>query len=206
MVGAANVCRVLAITRVVRLVGRNKFEVKMIYTITILYMTITSRMSGGGLGAQYLPRWLTWLPELFFAAGFGYAAFQYGGWIAALLATAWSYIWMQTGHGTVLHWGRDPAAAQGERKQFLTPLVNRIADRLGFTRGDRNYCRLFMTVKGFLIGLPAGGLPLAVLWPLGYELGYRLRGKLPNGWSHAIAEFSCGMGAGVAILLAYYMT
>lgn len=46
-------------------------------------MAVTDRQAGGGLGAQHLPRWLTWLPELFFAAGFGLAAYQYGGGIGA---------------------------------------------------------------------------------------------------------------------------
>ena len=164
------------------------------FELIIPYMAITARQSGGGLGAQYLPRWLTWLPELFFAAGFGWAAFQYGGLVAAAIATAWSYIWMQTGHGTVLHWGKHPEHATGERTQTLTPVVNWLAKRLGLTIGEVGYCRLFMAVKGFLIGLPVGGLPLALLWPLGYEIGNRLK-------KHEISELASGAGAGIAIIL-----
>lgn len=174
------------------------------FELIIPYMAITARQSGGGLGAQYLPRWLTWLPELFFAAGFGFAAYQYGGWIAATLATAWTYLWMQTGHGTVLAWGKPQSISDIQRSQFLTPFVDALANKLGINKTfgnpddgmghSINYCRLFMAVKGFLIDLPVGGLPLALLWPLGYEIGNRLK-------KHEISELASGAGAGVAITL-----
>lgn len=159
----------------------------------ILYMAITARQSGGGLGAQYLSPKLTWVPEVFFAAGFGLAAYQYGGIVGAVIVTAWSYLWMQTGHGTVLQWGRDPAQAVG-RTQTLTPLVNLIAEKLGYSVGDVNYCRLFMAVKGFLIGLPVGGIALAVLWPAAYEIGVRLK-------RHEVSEIVSGAFAGISILV-----
>lgn len=161
-------------------------------------MAVTARQSGGGLGAQYLPRWLTWLPEVFFAAGFGYAAYQYGGLVAAVIATAWSYIWMQTGHGTVLHWGKNPEHATGERTQTLTPVVNWLAKRLGLTIGEVGYCRLFMAVKGFLIGLPVGGILLAVLWPLAYEIGVRVK-------RHEVSELLSGAFSGVNIYLLLWL-
>lgn len=167
----------------------------MIYPLLILYTAITSRMSGGGLGAKYLPRWLTWLPELLFASAFGYALFSvFGNYYASAVATAWSYTWMQTGHGTVLHWGKHPEHATGERTQTLTPVVNWLAARIGLTIGEVGYCRLFMAVKGFLIGLPVGGIPLAILWPLGYEIGKRHD-------NHALAELASGAGAGIAICI-----
>lgn len=171
----------------------------MLYILIIAYMAFFSRMAGGGFGAKYLDRFkLTWLPELFFAAGFGLAAYQYSGWIGVVPTMAWSYLWMQTGHGTVLHWGKEPWKATGERKQFLTPVVNWLAGRLGFEIGGVNYCRLFMAVKGFLIGLPVGGMPLAVLWPLGYEIGQRFK-------SHAVKELVSGAGAGLAICIFIYL-
>lgn len=162
----------------------------------IIYMALMSRMSG--MRWPLLDRFkITWLPELFFAAGFGWAAYQYGGWIAAPLAVAWSYIWMQTGHRAILHWGMEPIR-DPDRKQFLTPFVDWLAKRLGIVKNSTPYCRLFMAVKGFLIGLPVGGVVLAVLWPLAYEIGARLRGKVKFD-PHIVAEVLAGAGAGLAI-------
>lgn len=177
--------------------------------VTILYMATTSRMSGGGLGASILPARtdggkmpfnMTWLPEVFFALAFGVALANVTPIWCGALAAGWSYIWMQTGHGAVLHWGNldehDPT-----RKQTLSPVVDWIAQRIGIVSDtDVNYCRLFMAVKGFLIGLPVGGIVLAILWPLGYEIGARLRGKVSFD-PHAAAELVSGAGAGVAIVV-----
>lgn len=177
--------------------------------VTIIYMAVASRMSGGGLGAEILPSRdeggkmpfnMTWLPEVFFALGFGITLANVAPIWCGALAAAWSYIWMQTGHGAVLHWGKldeyDPT-----RKQTLSPVVDWIAQRIGIVSDTEvNYCRLFMAVKGFLIGLPVGGVVLAILWPLGYEIGARLRGKISSD-PHAVAELVSGAGAGVAIVL-----
>ncbi len=73
-------------------------------------------------------------------------------------------------------------------------MVNWISDRLGFKRGDVNFCRTWMAVKGFLICLPVGGIIGAVLWPLGYEIGNRIR-------KHVWCELLSGAGAGVAIVI-----
>lgn len=165
----------------------------MLYILIVVYMAVTARMSGGGIGAQYLDRFkITWLPEVFFALPFGFALSQVvgpWGWLAAV----WSYLWMQTGHGTVLQWGRDPVQAFG-RIQTLTPVVDWLAKRLGLQLGKIGYCRLFMAVKGFLIGLPVGGLPLAILWPLAYEIGVRAK-------KHEVSELLSGAFAGVSIII-----
>lgn len=167
----------------------------------IIIMAILARQSGGGLGAQYLPRSLTWLPEALFAVPLGYAGAvgmmhmtgsDFPPPLAFAVASVWSYLWMQTGHGTVLQWGSDPSAATGTRTQTLTPVINWMAKRLGLTVGEVGYCRLFMAVKGFLIGLPAGGLPLAFLWPLAYEIGVRVR-------RHEVSELLSGAFAGVLV-------
>lgn len=169
----------------------------------IIIMAILARQSGGGLGAQYLPRSLTWLPEALFAVPLGYAGAvgvmnmtgaDFPPPMAGLIAGVWSYLWMQTGHGTVLQWGRNPSAATSERTQTLTPVVNWMAARIGLTIGEVGYCRLFMAVKGFLIGLPVGGVLLAVLWPLAYEIGVRVK-------RHEVSELLSGAFAGLAIIL-----
>lgn len=167
----------------------------MIDLLLIPYMAITARQSGGGLYADKLPKFL---PELFFAAGFGYAAFQYGGWIAALLATAWSYLWMQTGHGTFYmmrgyhdHNRPDP---DKPRKQTLEYVVEPVFNWLGVSKLHPSYSWACMGLKGFLIGLPVGGLPLAIMWPCAYWAGAKLK-------NHALSELLAGAVAGVAIYI-----
>ena len=163
---------------------------QIMFYFLIAYMSITSRMSGGGLGAKYL--WKC-LPEILFAIPF--VCFIYnttGSLLLSVLAGLWSFFWMETGHGTVLQWGDNPRDAQGERKQFLTPFVNYLSKKIGLEIGGRGYCRLFMAVKGFLIGLPVGGLLLAILWPLAYEIGHKLK-------LHYLSELLAGAGAGMAI-------
>lgn len=103
---------------------------------------------------------------------------------------------MQSAPGPALQWGRDPERGMA-RPRTLSPVVNWISDRLGFTGGDVNYCRLWMAVKGFLIGLPVGGIPLAIMWPLSYEIGNRLN-------SAVVSECLAGAGAGVSILIGMY--
>ena len=166
--------------------------------------------SGGSIPVGFLDKLrLTWLPEVFFAAGFGYAAYQYGGWIAAVMATAWSYLWMQTGHGTVLAWGKPQHISEISRVQTLTPFVDALADKLGINKTignpeegighSINYCRLLMAVKGFLIGLPVGGILLAVLWPLAYEIGVRVK-------NHTVSELLSGTFAGISISIFMALT
>lgn len=115
------------------------------------------------------------------------------------------YLWMETGHGIVLTWGGLLPYAQRFRTQTLSPVVDWLADKLGIQKVQEdgysrtlNYCRLFMAVKGFLIGLPFGGVFLALWWPASYEAGARLRGKVPFD-SHALTELVAGAGTGIHI-------
>lgn len=205
----------------------------MLYLFLIAYMAVTSRLSGSGFGKKWGVSWAPELAfALPFGITLGWAAFHVVSWLSAPYAVpgyvlivsiiaaiyfgirgvAWAYGWMQAGHGIILEWGglRKPDS-DPDRKQTLTPVVNWLADRLGIqkTHDDImnsptiNYCRLFMAVKGFLIGLPAGGIVLAVLWPLGYEIGHRTRGTVIERWinNHTIKELSAGAGAGVALSL-----
>lgn len=186
--------------------------------LLIVAMSILARQAGGGLGAKHLDRFkITWLPELLFACFFGYASGYYVPWVDLAVTigregtvwttfnlfipaevfqatvTLWSYLWMQTGHGSVLHWGRDPSQTHG-RQQTLTRFVNYLAEALDLEIGSVGYCRLFMAVKGFLIGLPVGGGVLALLWPVAYEIGHRAK-------RHEVSELLSGAFAGLAILL-----
>lgn len=164
----------------------------MLYLSFIIFMACIARMAGGGLWAERLPHPV---PEIIFGLCFGvanYLAFE-NVWLA-LAVWVWCYAWMETGHGTVLSWGLNPDDATGARRQTLTPVVEFICRKLGVPFGSVNYCRIFMAVKGFLIGLPVGGIVLAVLWPLAYETGERLR-------KHEVSEFTSGAFAAMAILL-----
>jgi len=191
-------------------------------------LPILTRMAGGGFWAEKLnkkgaiddstgkdkggimPFNLSMLPEILFGAAFGAAFYIVTGWALAALACAiWSYLWMETGHGPVLQWGRNPAAAQGTRRQRLTPLVNAMCKGisipvtkkksiqihgLGYEIGGVEYCRLFMAVKGFLIALPVGGILNAFLWPACYEIG---NGRLKE---QEISELFSGFAAFVSIM------
>jgi len=147
----------------------------------LVVLTVTARQAGGGLGAQYLDRFkITWLPEAVFALCLGWVAaqswsfpHQFGYPFVFAVSSLWSYIWMQTGHGTAFHMGLNPKEAQGTRKQTLSAVVDPICKKLGWTLGEFNYCFLFMGIKGLLTALPLG--PLALLnflaWPMAYIIG-----------------------------------
>lgn len=184
----------------------------MVKIIIILLQAVLSRMSGGGFGAEKLHRRLKMLPEILFALVFAATILSVStNWFLAVFVFVWCFLWMETGHGVVLPWGEPipDGSFKDEmlngRKQTLTPVVDFLARRLGISteRPDGvysvNYCRLFMAVKGFLIGLPVGGVVLAVLWPLGYEIGKRLKNA-------ELCEILSGAGAGIAIVTFIILT
>lgn len=158
--------------------------------LIIPYMALMSVWSGGSLWpSQYLKGFWTNVPEIFFALGFGYALYPIIGFYA-LIPIIWSYIWMQTGHANALPWGQ--GGHNPDRENTLSPIIKWISDKVGIEYYSTNYARLFMAVKGFLITLPVGGFLGAILWPLGYEIGNRLK-------NHAASESLSGAGAGVCI-------
>jgi len=175
----------------------------MIYILIVVYMAVTGRMSGGGLGAHLLnkrgtvgpdgkdlggiaPFNLTWLPEVLFSLPFGWVLSTIvgpWGWLAAV----WSYVCMQT--------STEPGFnINYKENKTLIPYVNAIAKVLGIKPHTLNYMRLWNAVKGFLIGLPVGGVVLAALWPLGYEIGRRVK-------RHEVSELLSGAGAGISICI-----
>lgn len=104
---------------------------------------------------------------------------------------------MQTGHANALPWG-DLSAVNPDRENTLSPLIKFLARRFAITNYTVNYARLFMAVKGFLIGLPVGGIITAIYWPLGYEIGNACN-------SHRMSEFVAGAGAGVSVSACLYL-
>lgn len=136
-------------------------------------MAVLSAWSGGSLWpSQYLPKKVTWLPEAFFALGFVYALWPLIGWYA-LIAFPISYAGMQAATAPGLHWGK--GGYNPNRTSTIKPIVDWINKHtFKLDPSTREYCWLYMGFKGFLIGLPVGGIPTAILWPLGYEIGERL--------------------------------
>lgn len=206
-----------------------------LYALLAWSLATTARMSGGGLGAEQLGRvGLGMVPEILFGMILGTCtsliwqtvllhAFDIvlPGWGVALMwfgLSLWFYTTMEKGHGVVLLWG-DPAADQTmydntvNRVQGLTPLVNFVAKIFGIPYNgadglrSRNYCRLFMAVKGFLLFLPLGGLPGAVLWSGCYEIAWRLRKPVIEGkWkfeAHGTGEILTGLAATVQIIIVW---
>lgn len=163
--------------------------------LLIPLMAILARQAGGGMGAKHLPDWLTWLPEAVFSLVVGLVSYKIHGpwWASVGLLT---YIAFQSGHATAYHMGRNPAAAQGKRKQTLSYIVDPICKALGWTLGERPYCYLFMGLKGLLIGLAVApwGLLMAALWPIAYDLG-RIR-------NNETAELLSGAFMGAVLWLA----
>jgi len=140
-------------------------------------MAILARAAGGGIK---LPRLIRWLPEAVFSIIVAWVAYETKGpwWASMGLLT---YIGFQAGHATAYHMSRNPKAAQGERKQTLSIIIDPICKALGWTLGERPYCYLFMGLKGLLIGAAVApwGLLMAILWPLAYDIG-RIRNNEPS--------------------------
>lgn len=190
--------------------------------ILVIYMAFMASMSGGSFpGANRLDKYrLTWLPELLFAIPFGVCASLFYTdivtvLVALILGTSWSYLFMQAGHGVVLPWGDEAKPGNRARSQTLDKITDPLAKLFkikkwkedGYSR-TVEYCRLFMAVKGFLIAVPTGpgAFVLAVLWPLSYEIGHRLKkfplvigGKTVD--PHMFTELLSGVGAAIAIIM-----
>lgn len=162
----------------------------------------------GGSVAYKLVAWLT-LPYTLhdFNLVLGGLAAIYVGIRVAI----WSYGWMQTGIGFVLYWGRRVNSYDIGRRHTLSPAVDWLADRLGIEKmlddgvsPTVGYCRLFMFVKGFLIGLSTGGIVTGIGWVLAFEIRSRVTGKTRLD-PHAIAELTSGGFAGLSLVIADWM-
>ena len=170
-------------------------------------MGALARLSGNGFGSKW---GVSWLPEVLFCLpigiAFAYAVSLFASFpfvIAALFgATAWSYAWMQSGTWPILPWDVE-GERNPERNGTLRPVADWITNKLRVKFDSEAYAWVYAALKGFLIGLPVGGLPLAILWPLGYEIGSHFRGKTEKyGFdAHVISEGAAGLGAGIAVIL-----
>lgn len=170
----------------------------MEFIVFPLIMGILSAWAGGSLyGHQWFGP-VDFGPELLFAlviavvvAPLWIGLLGIYGYGAAGAVGLWSYIWMQTGHANALPWG--DGNHNPDRENTLSPLVKKLSDKLGIPYFSKNYARLFMAIKGFIMTLPIGGLGL-ILWPLGYEIGHRVK-------NHAVSEFVAGAGVGLNLAI-----
>ena len=161
----------------------------MIYLIPIA-MAVLSGWAGGTLVGHKLFGKLKFMPELLFALFIGYAVFPILGFYA-LIPVIWSYIWKQTGHANALPWG--DGGHNPDRTNTLSPAVKWICNKLGIELYSRGFAWVFMGLKGFLISLPVGGLGV-VGYPLGYEIGKRLK-------NHLYSEMLSGFFIGLNVIL-----
>jgi len=158
-----------------------------------IYMAICAAWAGGSLWpSQYLKGIFANVPELLFVLPFAYALYPLIGWWS-LLALPWAYIWMQTGHANALPWG--DGNHNPDRENTLSPLVKWICDKFDIIYYTKQFCWVFMMVKGFLISLPIGGIGFFG-WALGYDLGHKT-GR------HVYSELLSGlfMGASIALFM-----
>lgn len=138
------------------------------------------------------------MPEAAFAFLIGYAAVSDINYVT-ILATVWSFLWMQTATAPGLHWGN--GSYNPYRTSRLKPVVDAINSRtLKADPSSELYCWLYMGTKGFLIGLPVGGVVFGVLWAAGYWLGDKLseKGYVSSDTGDALKELFAGAGAGVS--------
>lgn len=202
-----------------------EFLVLALVVIYVLAMAAIGRMCGGGLGAEKLrkkgspeggvmPYNLSWIPEVLFGLGLGLPVTmvlkQHELWLfmAALVGagcSAWSYGWMETGHRNAysfLFKNFNPW-----KPHTLDPVVQKICRQLGVKVWSKQYCWVFMGVKGFLIGLPIFpfGLLLTVIWPAWYAFGAKQeelgRPLLPKMAGTEIAEYGTAGSAGLLAII-----
>lgn len=177
---------------------------------------IDARNDDGSDKGGVMPFNLSWLPEALFAAVIATcsvegienlgADWSFTWMLAAwVLMAGWSYTWMQTGHAAVLPWDRIDKLQTKPRNNTLTMPVQKLC-RLLHIRYERNgnyteaYVWMFAGVKGFLMGLPVGGVVTALLWPLGYEIGSHAKNRFMDqvSWDmHMVSEGNSGAGVGI---------
>ena len=165
-----------------------------------------ARAAGGGLFAPTLTEKLgsfgSQLPEFLWALG-GLlplsAVLPSMAWFVTLpilVGVYWlHYLSINTGHGNTLEKNAD-------RDQGLTKVVDWLADKfkVSKTKSDGKmskwYSRLFMGVKGFLIGVPLFpfGIFLAIAWPFSYEY-FRNKDR------HDLTEYVSGAFYGLSLAL-----
>lgn len=172
----------------------------LLYILFVILMGTLGRMSGTGFGQKW---GIAWLPEALFAIPFGVAfGWAVGNPFLSIPAAFVSYLGMQSATWYFLRWEShdDPNTKRGGT---LKPIVDWLAARCGWKLGDEGYAWVGAAVKGFIIGLPVGGVLTAILWPLGYEIGSHMKGHTERFGiePQAVSEFLSAAFSGVSILV-----
>lgn len=160
--------------------------------LLIPLMSFLARLSG----SSYLQEWLGITPNTFWESFFkrvpeiifgliigcvsGYL--NSWGWYWWILASVWSFVAMETGHGTFYKMigyddhNRPDDEPDKPRVQTLEKIFRPL---FLLFKGDINnpsYSWFMMSIKGGLIAFPLGALPVilnAILWPTAYWIGHR---------------------------------
>lgn len=174
-----------------------------VFVICVLLGLLARQAGGGLLAVKFENKKISWLSEFLFAAILGsLSASVFCAETLSLIAFAifsvWIYLFMQTGHGDALDFSDKHDL---KRKNTLTPLVRGICDKIKVGYNTPNHDRIFMAVKGFLIGLPFGGIALAVLWPLAYESRKWTAPYIGENKAHILAEFLTGAFSGISVFI-----
>lgn len=176
--------------------------------LVIPYFAILSRMSGGGLSAHYLdtrdnggvmPLKMTGLPEWVMA--FSVAFLCLDGAVPVLLGTIASFLGINAGTGVWYTMGRNPNYAK-TRDATLEKLVLPICKLFDWEEGGKQYSWLFGGIKGFIAGLPAFpfNIPLILMYPAAYELGWQCRERFGVKAPTAIGEWVSGAFIGIVVV------
>lgn len=174
--------------------------------VTILYQSVMLRLAGSGFGQRWKA---SQAPELFYALpiaaanAYAWHAFGFEWYVvvtAFVVSTAIAYAGVQSATWYFLRWEShsDPNTA---RTSTLKPIVDFIAARFGWQLGDEGYAWLAAGLKGFIIGLPIGGIPLAVLFPLGHEIGTHAAGRITDIETNTVRDLVTGAMTGIAIVI-----
>lgn len=121
--------------------------------------------------------WKRRIPEITTAlvlAGIANTAYGVEGWLSPLvfiISTIIIFAGVESATWKFIRWnkGVHPDHSDG-RSSTTKPIVDKIAEKLGYGFGSEGYSWIAATVKGTIITLPAGGLG-GLLFALGYEIG-----------------------------------
>lgn len=169
--------------------------------IFVIVMGVLGRLAGNGFGAKF---GMKWLPEILFTIPFGVAlGWAVGNPFLSIPAAFVSYLGMESSTWYFLRWKKhsDPNLTRGGT---VKPIVDFFAKLCGYKIGDEGYAWIGAAVKGFIIGLPVGGVFTAILWPIGYEIGSHAKGRVEKFGikdSHAVSEFMSAAGGGLSIII-----